>query len=188
MTIPLASTPTAAPPIQPGSDPCLDAARVALRAAGAREVCGHRVISPGVHTYRGLTATGSARVVVVEADDGPRATLVGRAQARRLSVALRLVRTAQSEPRQSPKRLSPGQVEVLNLLIEGLRTRHRTMTIREIMESRGTTGTNAVAEVIEALEKKGYVQRFPNAPGLRILRWPDGAVFRLDLVRGGAPT
>lgn len=182
MTTPQAHSPPARPPAQAGSDPCLDAARVALRAAGAREVHGHRVLAPGVHIYRGLTATGSARVVVVEAEGGIEVTVVGRAQARRMSAALKRGRPAPK--RTDVPALSMGQAEVLDWLIEGLRSRHRTLTIREIAAARGVVSAAGICQTLDALQAKGYIERVKHAPSVRILRWPDGAVFRLVLERG----
>ncbi|MCA9558259.1 MAG: hypothetical protein KC583_06785 [Myxococcales bacterium] len=87
------------------------------------------------------------------------------------------------------KGLTERQREVLQVMIDHLLDRHTHAPIRFIAAAVGISSTNCVAEHVRALERKGYVERV-DGDGFatpRVLRWPDGAPFKLRTRREPTP-
>lgn len=73
--------------------------------------------------------------------------------------------------------LTERQAEILRFIVEDGKARGFPPTIREIGNRFGLSSSNAVADHLRALEKKGYVRRtFGLSRGLRVLEVPDGLV------------
>lgn len=81
--------------------------------------------------------------------------------------------------------LTKRQAEILEFIISDLVELQRTPTIREIGSRIGITSTNGIRDHLNALARKGYLQTTElQTRSLRVLRWPDGAEFRLLAARG----
>lgn len=80
--------------------------------------------------------------------------------------------------------LTRRQADVLWLMIDHVVRHHTHAPVRLIGSTLGIGSTNAVADHLRALERKGYVET-TQANGLatrRVLRWPNGAPFLLRAV------
>ncbi|MBD3165462.1 transcriptional repressor LexA [bacterium] len=55
--------------------------------------------------------------------------------------------------------LTPRQESVLRLIVQGIQERGYPPTFREIGQHEGISSTNGVRGILDALEKKGYVER-----------------------------
>ncbi len=81
--------------------------------------------------------------------------------------------------------LTERQAEVLDFMCRHLVWNHTHAPVRLIGAAVGLSSTNRVMEHLNALERKGYVERV-DADGYttrRILRWSDGAAFVLRAER-----
>lgn len=74
-------------------------------------------------------------------------------------------------PEQAP--LTESQNKVLNFISRYVAERKRPPSVREIQRQMKYKSTNAVAEVLDALERKGYIARRGGARGIEILQQDD---------------
>ncbi len=72
------------------------------------------------------------------------------------------------------KRLTERQREVLEAILRSLKQRGFPPTIRELQEELGVFSPRGVTRHLQALEKKGYIQRDSSARGIRVLRALEG--------------
>lgn len=75
----------------------------------------------------------------------------------------------------SRRPLTERQREVLDFVYERTLSQGYQPTLRDIMLRFGWSSTNAAAEVLDALERKGYICRRAGAPSraLVLVDWPD---------------
>jgi repressor LexA len=68
-----------------------------------------------------------------------------------------------------PTRLTERQNEAFEFIRRFMRTERKPPTLREIGDALGIRSTNGVSKLVRTLEKKGYLEREPNAArGLRL--------------------
>jgi repressor LexA len=84
-----------------------------------------------------------------------------------------------------PDRLTQRQNEAYEYIRRFMRERRKPPTLKEIGDALGISSTNGVYKLLQALEKKGYIEREKHAArGIRLLE-DDVDPFALD---GGAPS
>ena len=84
--------------------------------------------------------------------------------------------------------LTPRQREVLEFLKQYISERGYPPTLREIARSLGIKWTKGIERHLQALEKKGYIKRFPGARSIEILGFSRGRSIPLvGTIAGGRP-
>lgn len=72
------------------------------------------------------------------------------------------------------RKLTERQKEVLKAILQSLKQRGFPPTIRELQEELGVVSPRGIICHLQALEKKGYIQRDSSARGIRVLMTPEG--------------
>lgn len=84
--------------------------------------------------------------------------------------------------------LTPRQREVLEFLKEYISERGYPPTLREIARELGIKWTKGIEKHLQALEKKGYIKRFPGARSIEILGFSRGrSIPVVGSIAGGKP-
>ncbi len=84
--------------------------------------------------------------------------------------------------------LTPRQRQVLEFLKEYISERGYPPTLREIARELGIKWTKGVEKHLQALEKKGYIKRFPGARSIEILGFSRGrSIPVVGSIAGGKP-
>ena len=83
--------------------------------------------------------------------------------------------------RVQEKDLTDRQQEVLDAIIDGVEVNGYPPTVRELRDSLGVSSIRGASIHLEALERKGYIQRSSKARGIRVLRMGKGHSNRLEL-------
>lgn len=74
------------------------------------------------------------------------------------------------------KRITEQQSEILNVIVESVKTRGYPPTIKEIAEALGIGSTSSVFYQLRALQKKGFIRIDPGPRAIAVL----------ELIQGGA--
>jgi len=84
--------------------------------------------------------------------------------------------------------LTPRQREVLEFLKEYISERGYPPTLREVARELGIKWTKGIEKHLQALEKKGYIKRFPGARSIEILGFSRGrSIPVVGSIAGGKP-
>jgi len=84
--------------------------------------------------------------------------------------------------------LTPRQRQVLEFLKEYISERGYPPTVREIARELRIKWTKGVEKHLQALEKKGYIKRFPGARSIEILGFSRGrSIPVVGSIAGGKP-
>lgn len=81
-------------------------------------------------------------------------------------------------------KITPRRAELLRFIIREQQSKGRPPTRREMGAHLGLS-INAVCELVDKLQRHGFIERKDGSPrALVVLRWPDGVPY--DLTRGRA--
>lgn len=84
--------------------------------------------------------------------------------------------------------LTPRQRQVLEFLKEYISERGYPPTLREVARELGIKWTKGVEKHLQALEKKGYIKKFPGARSIEILGFSRGrSIPVVGSIAGGKP-
>lgn len=79
------------------------------------------------------------------------------------------------------KGLTDRQREILEFIVESIREEGLPPTIAEIGLRFGISSTNGVNDHLQALERKGYIERSPKARGIRVNREAAPGLYQGDV-------